>query len=106
MLLERLLAIMALCAASVLDPGVYFAMNAPSAALGPTLARAAEAVRGWGFVVTPPQLQALAAQMGEQSLVARTGGAPSLAVGMATIFSGAFGQGLRATWCNFGIMFW
>ena len=105
MLMESFVAIMALCAASVLDPGVYFAMNAPSAALGPTLASAAEAVRGWGFVVTPAQLQALAAQMGEQSLVARTGGAPSLAVGMATIFSGAFGQGLSAIWYHFAIMF-
>ena len=105
MLMESFVAIMALCAASVLDPGVYFAMNAPSAALGPTLASAAEAVRGWGFVVTPAQMQALAAQMGEQTLVARAGGAPSLAVGMATIFSGAFGQGLSAIWYHFAIMF-
>ena len=105
MLMESFVAIMALCAASVLDPGVYFAMNAPTAALGPTLASAAEAVRGWGFVVTPAQMQALATQMGEQTLVARTGGAPSLAVGMATIFSGAFGQGLSAIWYHFAIMF-
>ncbi|MGE5091745.1 MAG: carbon starvation CstA family protein [Bacillota bacterium] len=105
MLMESFVAIMALCAAAILEPGVYFAMNAPSAALGPTLASAAEAVRGWGFVVTPAQMQALAASMGEQTLMARTGGAPSLAVGMATIFSGAFGQSLTAIWYHFAIMF-
>src|SRR5512143_2015082 len=80
MLMESFVGVMAMIAACTLDPGVYFAMNAPSAALGPTLASAAEAVRGWGFVVTPAQMQALAASMGEQTLMARTGGAPSLAV--------------------------
>src|SRR5690348_13706698 len=105
MLMESFVAVMALCAASILEPGVYFAMNAPSAALGPSLASAAEAVRGWGFVVTPAQLQALASSMGEHTLVARTGGAPSLAVGMATIFSGAFGHSLTAIWYHFAIMF-
>jgi carbon starvation protein len=105
MLMESFVAIMALCAAAVLEPGVYFAMNAPASALGTTLASAAEAVRGWGFTVTPADLQALAAQMGERTLVARTGGAPSLAVGMATIFGGAFGRGLSAIWYHFAIMF-
>ena len=105
MLMESFVAIMALCAAAILEPGVYFAMNAPSAALGPSLASAAEAVRGWGFVVTPAEMQALAARMGEQTLMARAGGAPSLAVGMATIFSGAFGQSLTAIWYHFAIMF-
>jgi carbon starvation protein len=105
MLMESFVAVMALCAAAILEPGVYFAMNAPSAALGPTLATAAEAVRGWGFVVTPAQMQGLAASMGEHTLMARTGGAPSLAVGMATIFSGAFGQSLTAIWYHFAIMF-
>ena len=105
MLMESFVAIMALCAAAILEPGVYFAMNAPSAALGPTLASAAEAVRGWGFVVTPAEMQALAASMGEHTLMARAGGAPSLAVGMATIFSGAFGRNLTAIWYHFAIMF-
>jgi carbon starvation protein len=89
----------------VLDPGVYFAINAPAAALGPTAATAAEAVRGWGFTVTPGQMEALAASVGERTLIARSGGAPSLAVGMAQIFSGAFGQGMMALWYHFAIMF-
>ncbi len=105
MLMESFVAIMALCAAAVLDPGVYFAINAPAAALGPTLQTAAHAIQQWGFTVTPGQLQALAAQVGEASLVSRTGGAPSLAVGMAQIFSGAFGRGLTAVWYHFAIMF-
>ncbi|MEO8227697.1 MAG: carbon starvation CstA family protein [Gemmatimonadota bacterium] len=105
MLMESFVAVMALCAAAVLDPGVYFAINAPAAALGPSLETAAAAVRGWGFVVTPDQLHALAVSVGESSLVSRTGGAPSLAVGMAQIFSGAFGPGLMGLWYHFAIMF-
>jgi carbon starvation protein len=105
MLMESFVAVMALCAAAVLDPGVYFAINAPAAALGPTAATAAEAVRGWGFTVTPGQMEALAASVGERTLIARSGGAPSLAVGMAQIFSGAFGQGMMALWYHFAIMF-
>jgi carbon starvation protein len=105
MLMESFVAVMAMCAAAVLDPGVYFAMNAPLTTLGGSVEAAAETVRGWGFQVTPEQMTALAAAVGEKTLLARTGGAPSLAVGMAQIFSGAFGQGLMALWYHFAIMF-
>jgi carbon starvation protein len=89
----------------VLDPGVYFAINTPLATLGGSVDTAAETIRGWGFQVTPEQMTGLAAAVGESTLLARTGGAPSLAVGMAQIFSGAFGQGLMALWYHFAIMF-
>ncbi|MEA2723786.1 MAG: carbon starvation protein [Gemmatimonadales bacterium] len=105
MLMESFVAVMALCAAALLDPGIYFAINAPLATLGGNVQSAAEVIRGWGFVVTPEQIDALAASVGEQSLLGRTGGAPSLAVGMAHIFSSAFGQGLMALWYHFAIMF-
>ncbi len=105
MLMESFVAVMAMAAAAVLDPGVYFAINAPLATLGGSLSSAAEVIRGWGFTVTPEQMNALAGSVGEQTLLARTGGAPSLAVGMAHIFSGAFGQGLTALWYHFAIMF-
>jgi len=105
MLMESFVAIMALCAAALLDPGIYFAINAPPAILGGTPEAAAEVIRGWGFAVTPTQITALAKEVGEQTLLGRTGGAPSLAVGMAQILSSAFGQGLMALWYHFAIMF-
>jgi len=105
MLMESFVAIMALCAAAALDPGVYFAINAPAAILGGTVESAAEVVRGWGFTLTPDTMRQLAADVGEGSLLSRTGGAPSLAVGMAQIFSGAFGRGMTALWYHFAIMF-
>jgi len=105
MLMESFVAVMAMCAAAVLDPGVYFAINVPLATLGGSLETAAETIRTWGFAVTPEQMTALAASVGESTLLSRTGGAPSLAVGMAHIFSGAFGQGLMALWYHFAIMF-
>ena len=105
MLMESFVAVMALCAAALLDPGIYFAINAPLATLGGNVHSAAEVIRGWGFTVTPGQIDALAASVGEKSLLGRTGGAPSLAVGMAHIFSSAFGQGLMALWYHFAIMF-
>jgi carbon starvation protein len=105
MLMESFVAVMALCAAALLDPGIYFAINAPLATLGGNAQSAAEVIRGWGFTVTPGQIDALAASVGEKSLLGRTGGAPSLAVGMAHIFSSAFGQGLMALWYHFAIMF-
>ncbi len=105
MLMESFVAVMAMCAAAVLDPGIYFAINAPLAVLGGSADAAAETIRGWGFTLAPGQIEALAAQVGEKSLLSRTGGAPSLAVGMAVIFSGAFGQGLMALWYHFAIMF-
>jgi carbon starvation protein len=105
MLMESFVAVMALCAAALLDPGIYFAINAPLTTLGGNVQSAAEVIRGWGFTVTPGQIDALAASVGEKSLLGRTGGAPSLAVGMAHIFSSAFGQGLMALWYHFAIMF-
>jgi carbon starvation protein len=105
MLMESFVAVMALCAAALLDPGIYFAINAPLATLGGNAQSAAEVIRGWGFTVTPEQIDGLAAAVGEKSLLGRTGGAPSLAVGMAHIFSTAFGQGLMALWYHFAIMF-
>ncbi|CAN5282785.1 carbon starvation protein CstA [soil metagenome] len=106
MLIESFVAVMALIAACALTPGVYFAINAPVAALGTTTASAAAAVANWGFVVTPAELDALAKQVGEASLLSRTGGAPSLAVGMAHLFSGALGgPSAMALWYHFAIMF-
>jgi carbon starvation protein len=105
MLMESFVAVMALCAAALLDPGIYFAINAPLTTLGGNVQSAAEVIRGWGFTVTPAQIDALAVSVGEKSLLGRTGGAPSLAVGMAHIFSSAFGQGLMALWYHFAIMF-
>ncbi|MBA3660088.1 MAG: carbon starvation protein A, partial [Gemmatimonadales bacterium] len=105
MLMESFVAVMAMCAAAVLDPGVYFAINAPLAVLGGSAESAARVIGGWGFTVTPGQMSALAAEVGEKTLLARTGGAPSLAVGMAHIFAGAFGTGLLALWYHFAIMF-
>jgi carbon starvation protein len=105
MLMESFVAIMALCAAALLDPGIYFAINAPLPSLGGTAQSAVEAIRGWGFTVSADQITGLAAQVGEKTLLGRTGGAPSLAVGMAHILSGAFGQGLMALWYHFAIMF-
>jgi carbon starvation protein len=105
MLMESFVAVMAMCAAAVLDPGVYFAINVPLARLGGNAVAAAETIRSWGFSLTPGQMEGLARQVGEATLLGRTGGAPSLAVGMATLFSGAFGQHLIALWYHFAIMF-
>jgi carbon starvation protein len=106
MLIESLVAVMALIAACVLTPGVYFAINAPAAALGTTVQTAADAIRNWGFTVSPAELQLLAHQVGEASLLSRTGGAPSLAVGMAHLFSGVLGgSSAMALWYHFAIMF-
>jgi carbon starvation protein len=105
MLMESLVAVMAMCAAAILDPGVYFAMNAPLALLGGSADSAVQAVQHWGFTLAPGQMDALARSMGETTLLARTGGAPTLAVGMAQIFSGVFGKSLTALWYHFAIMF-
>jgi len=105
MLTESLVGVMAMIAAATLDPGVYFAMNVGPATLGATTQTAAQAIAQWGFIVRPEQLDALAAQMGEVTLLSRTGGAPSLAVGMAGILGNVFtGPGL-ALWYHFAIMF-
>jgi carbon starvation protein len=105
MLMESLVAILALIAACVLTPGVYFAINAPAAAIGTTVESAAVAIQNWGFTVTPAELTALASSIGEGSILSRTGGAPSLAIGMAHIFSNVFGGGAMALWYHFAIMF-
>jgi carbon starvation protein len=105
MLLESLVAIMAMIAAALLDPGVYFAINSPLAALGGAPDAAVATLSGWGFPVTVAQMNALATEVGEATLFARTGGAPSLAVGMASILSGVFGSTLIALWYHFAIMF-
>ncbi|MDO8811825.1 MAG: carbon starvation CstA family protein [Gallionella sp.] len=105
MALESFVAIMAMIAATVLDPGVYFAINSPAGVVGKTAAEAVATISAWGFPVTVEQMNLLARQMGETTLFARTGGAPSLAVGMASIFGSAFGQGMLAMWYHFAIMF-
>jgi carbon starvation protein len=106
MLMESGVAIMALIAACVLDPGTYFAINAPVAALGTTIDSAALAIQGWGFTLDGVEFARLTQQIGEGSLLSRTGGAPSLAVGMAHLFSRALGgDGALALWYHFAIMF-
>jgi len=98
--------VMALIAACALTPGVYFAINAPAGVIGSTAASAAEWVRTAGFTLNPADIEALARQVGEQTLLSRTGGAPSLALGMAQIFSNALGGGAAlALWYHFAIMF-
>ena len=105
MLLESSVAIMAMIAATLLDPGVFFAINSSPGVVGATADAAVSTISSWGFPVTVEQMDQLAQDMGESTLFARTGGAPSLAVGMASIFSGAFGSGMLAVWYHFAIMF-
>jgi carbon starvation protein len=105
MLMESFVAMMALLAASIIDPGVYFAMNSPLAILGPTVESAAAAVSSWGFVITPDVLIQYAQDVGETSIISRAGGAPTLAVGMAHILSQLTGPTLMAFWYHFAILF-
>ncbi|HVO48296.1 MAG TPA: carbon starvation CstA family protein [Steroidobacteraceae bacterium] len=105
MALESLVAIMAIIAATLLDPGVYFAINTGAGIVGATPDAAVHTISGWGFPVTAEQMHQLANAMGESTLFARTGGAPSLAVGMASIFASVFGRGLLSLWYHFAIMF-
>ena len=105
MLMESFVAVMAIIAASIIDPGLYYAMNVPAGVLGDSVQSASQAVNGLGFAITPGELQAAAASVDEQTLVARTGGAPTLAIGMSEIFSGATGNSLKAFWYHFAIMF-
>ncbi|MDQ4118037.1 MAG: carbon starvation protein A [Actinomycetota bacterium] len=106
MLTESFVAIMALCAACIIDPGLYFAMNVPATALGPTVESASDYVTNLGFQITPAELTAAAQAVEEQTLIGRTGGAPTLAVGLSTILSEVFGgDALRAFWYHFAIMF-
>jgi carbon starvation protein len=105
MLMESFVAVMAIVAASIIDPGLYYAMNAPAAVVGDTVQSASQAVNGLGFAISPAELQSAASAVDEQTLVARTGGAPTLAIGMSQIFAGATGAGLKAFWYHFAIMF-
>ncbi|PKO50443.1 MAG: carbon starvation protein A, partial [Betaproteobacteria bacterium HGW-Betaproteobacteria-20] len=105
MLLESFVAIMAMIAATVLEPGVFFAINSPAGVVGKDAIDAIAKINSWGFAVTVEQMNQLAKDMGESTLFARTGGAPSLAVGMASIFGSAFGKGMLALWYHFAIMF-
>ncbi len=106
MLMESFVGIMAMICATVLDPGVYFAINAPAAVLGTTVESAAEAVRNLGFVVTPEMLTVLAQEVGESSILSRTGGAPTFAIGMAHIISEIFNsRAMIAFWYHFAILF-
>ncbi|RAL24365.1 carbon starvation CstA family protein [Thermoflavimicrobium daqui] len=106
MITESFVAIMALIAACVLTPGVYFAMNSPAAVIGPDVTTAATKITQMGFTVTPQDLQELANDIEENTILSRTGGAPTLAVGMATIFSNIIGgKAFMAFWYHFAILF-
>ncbi|MCM1958286.1 carbon starvation protein A [Acinetobacter modestus] len=106
MLMESFVGIMAMICATVLDPGIYFAINAPAAVLGTNVDTAAEAVRNLGFVVSPEMLTVLAQEVGESSILSRTGGAPTFAIGMAHIISEIFNsRAMMAFWYHFAILF-
>ncbi|MEV6479218.1 carbon starvation CstA family protein [Streptomyces sp. NPDC051576] len=105
MLMESSVAVMALVAASIIDPGLYFAMNAPSGAIGTTVQNASQVVSSWGYHISPADLAQAAKNVDESSLLSRTGGAPTLAVGVSEIFAKVTGGSLRAFWYHFAIMF-
>ncbi|MDR3397914.1 MAG: carbon starvation CstA family protein [Pandoraea sp.] len=106
MLMESFVAIMALVAASVIDPGVYFAMNSPAAVIGTTPEAVAQVVSGWGFSITPDVLTETARAVGENTIISRAGGAPTLAVGMAHILHQVVGgEAMMAFWYHFAILF-
>ena len=106
MLMESFVAIMAIICATVLDPGVYFAINAPAAVIGTTVESASEAVRQLGFIVTPEMLSTLAKEVGESTILSRTGGAPTFAIGMAHIISEIFNsRAMMSFWYHFAILF-
>lgn len=106
MLMESFVAIMALVAACVLEPGIYFAMNSPAAVIGSTATEAAATISSWGFTLTPEMLTQTAEQVGEHTILSRTGGAPTLAVGMAEILSRVIGgDAFKAFWYHFAILF-
>ncbi|VVD85039.1 carbon starvation protein A [Pandoraea aquatica] len=106
MLMESFVAIMALVAASVIDPGVYFAMNSPAAVIGTTPEAVAQVVSGWGFTITPEVLTSTAKAVGENTIISRAGGAPTLAVGMAHILHQVVGgEAMMAFWYHFAILF-
>ncbi|MDD0976101.1 carbon starvation CstA family protein [Pseudomonas fontis] len=106
MLMESFVAIMAMVAASVIEPGVYFAMNSPPAVVGTDVVTVAQTVSSWGFAITPDQLEAVARDIGEHTILARAGGAPTLAVGIAQILHQVLpGENTMAFWYHFAILF-
>ncbi|WP_256676849.1 carbon starvation CstA family protein, partial [Pseudomonas sp. PICF6] len=106
MLMESFVAIMAMVAASVIEPGVYFAMNSPAAIVGGDVVSVAQTVSSWGFAITPEALQAVANDIGETTILARAGGAPTLAVGIAQILHSVLpGENTMAFWYHFAILF-
>ncbi|MES3039708.1 MAG: carbon starvation CstA family protein [Pseudomonadota bacterium] len=106
MLMESFVAVMAMIAACVIEPGVYFALNSPPALIGKTVEEAAAVISQWGFLVTPELLAQTAKDIGEDSILSRAGGAPTLAVGMAHILSSVIGgSGMMAFWYHFAILF-
>lgn len=106
MLMESFVAVMALVAAAVLEPGVYFALNSSAAVIGTTAAQAAQTISSWGFVVTPEMLTQMAQDVGEETILSRTGGAPTFAVGMAKILADFIGgSAFMAFWYHFAILF-
>ncbi|AMW81391.1 carbon starvation protein A [Pseudomonas sp. TH34] len=106
MLMESFVAIMAMVAASVIEPGVYFAMNSPAAIVGADVVTVAQTVSSWGFAITPEALQAVAHDIGESTILARAGGAPTLAVGIAQILHSVLpGENTMAFWYHFAILF-
>jgi carbon starvation protein len=106
MLMESLVAVMAMISATVIEPGIYFAMNSPAGVIGTTVQQAASVISGWGFVISPEMLSQIAQDVGEKTVLSRTGGAPTLAVGMAAILSGLFGgQAAMGVWYHFAILF-
>ena len=106
MLMESFVAIMAMVAASVIEPGVYFAMNSPAAVVGADVVSVAQTVSSWGFAITPEQLEAVARDIGEHTVLARAGGAPTLAVGIAQILHQVLpGENTMAFWYHFAILF-
>ncbi|WP_405924053.1 carbon starvation CstA family protein [Streptomyces sp. NBC_00035] len=105
MLMESSVAVMAMVAACIIDPGLYFAMNAPSGVIGTTVESASQAVASFGYTISPADLAKAAEQVEEATLLSRTGGAPTLALGVSEIFSQVTGGSLRAFWYHFAIMF-
>ncbi|MCF4127113.1 carbon starvation CstA family protein [Methylobacterium sp. SyP6R] len=106
MLMESFVAVMALVAATVIDPGVYFTMNSPGAVIGTTPESASAAVTAMGFPISPETIKQTAADVGEHSVISRAGGAPTLAVGMAHIISNVVGgKAMMAFWYHFAILF-
>jgi carbon starvation protein len=106
MLMESFVAIMAMIGASVIHPGIYFAMNSSSGLIGTTAEQAAQVISSWGFMVTPNEIAQMAKDVGETTIMSRTGGAPTLAVGMASILSSFLGgKTLMGIWYHFAILF-